>query len=205
MLEPYEVKVSRTVLRGERESDLPDLPDLSIHIGAFLLGHKYIQEAIMEIILIKESGTNCYIIKKKDDWLLIDVGVNSEKLIEAINKKGLSFKNLKLIVITHAHSDHAPPLVNFAWHQDFGPCPFKFLDVWLEDEVCIQIIQQSWEQPVCDEGDMSFRWFLKLNQLKQALRVWNRDHFGNIFYKVKEAENRLSCVQGLLDDNFSVE
>jgi hypothetical protein len=25
---PYEVKVSRTVLRGERESNLPDLPDV---------------------------------------------------------------------------------------------------------------------------------------------------------------------------------
>ena len=27
VLEPYEVKVSSTVLRGERDSNVPDLPD----------------------------------------------------------------------------------------------------------------------------------------------------------------------------------
>jgi hypothetical protein len=35
VLEPYEGKLSRTVLRGERESNLPDLLD---HMGLILRG-----------------------------------------------------------------------------------------------------------------------------------------------------------------------
>jgi len=37
-LEPYEVKVSRTVLREERGSDAPFLPDKSVVIGT--IGNK---------------------------------------------------------------------------------------------------------------------------------------------------------------------
>jgi len=33
VLEPYAVKVARTVLRGERESNLPDLLDNCVLIG----------------------------------------------------------------------------------------------------------------------------------------------------------------------------
>ena len=35
MLEPYEGKLSRTVLRGERGSNTPDLPDRSYNIGRY--------------------------------------------------------------------------------------------------------------------------------------------------------------------------
>ena len=37
LLEPYAVKVARTVLRGEGISDNPDLPDNSQHFGQVLL------------------------------------------------------------------------------------------------------------------------------------------------------------------------
>ncbi len=32
LLEPYEGKLSRTVLRGERDSNIPDLPDHTINV-----------------------------------------------------------------------------------------------------------------------------------------------------------------------------
>ena len=92
--------------------------------------------------------------------------------------------------------------MDFAQPHAFGPCPFKFLDVWLEDAACLQVIKQSWVHPVADNGDMSLRWFLKMTRLKKTLKAWNKEHFGNIFDNVKKAEERLAIVQRVLDDNF---
>ena len=63
--------------------------------------------------------------------------------------------------------------------------------MWLEDDTCLQTIKHSWEKQVEDEGDMSFKWFLKSIRLKEDLRKWNKVQFGDIFVKVKEAKENL--------------
>ena len=42
-----------------------------------------------------------------------------------------------------------------------------------------------------------------MKRLKNALRVWNKDHFGNIFDNARKAEENLACLQGSLDDRFN--
>ena len=101
------------------------------------------------------------------------------------------------------HFDHAPLLLYISKPDVDGPWPFKFLDVWLEDGGCLSVIKNSWVAPVCDEGDMSFRWFLKLKRLKGDLRDWNRNHFGDIFEKVKVAAEKLKVAQTNLEAAFS--
>lgn len=64
----------------------------------------------MEIITIKPGGANCYILKSKKDWFLIDVGNNIRKLVQIVNSYGLDFEDLKLVIITHFHSDHVGAL-----------------------------------------------------------------------------------------------
>ena len=39
-----------------------------------------------QIISIKPGGANCYIVRNKKDWILIDVGTKLEKLNEIIIK-----------------------------------------------------------------------------------------------------------------------
>ena len=112
---------------------------------------------------------------------------------------------VKVTNLPRSHSDHAPILVDVAKPHDFGPTPFKFLDVWLDDATCLQVIKQSWVSPVVGYGDMSLRWFLKLSRLKKTLKIWNKEQFGNIFDKVKKAKERLANVQRNLDENFCSE
>ena len=112
---------------------------------------------------------------------------------------------VKVTNLPRSHSDHAPILVDDANPDDFGPTPIKFLDVQLDDATCLQVIKQSWVSPVVDYGDMSLRWFLKLFRLKKTLKIWNKEHFGNIFANVKKAKERLANVQRILEENYSIE
>jgi len=64
----------------------------------------------MEIITINPGGANCYILKSEKNWFLVDVGNNINKLLQIINSHGLNFEDLKLVIITHFHSDHVGAL-----------------------------------------------------------------------------------------------
>jgi len=49
MLEPYEGKLSRTVLRGERESNLPDLLDRTVLVyGGSLINYSNLRVKVRE-------------------------------------------------------------------------------------------------------------------------------------------------------------
>ena len=55
----------------------------------------------IEIIKVGELETNCYILEKNNNILLIDPGDESDKIIDKINDK-----KLIAILITHNHFDH---------------------------------------------------------------------------------------------------
>ena len=54
-----------------------------------------------------------------------------------------------------------------------------------------------------DGGDFSFRWFLKMRRLKEVLRGWSKSSFGDIFAKVKEAEEEVKLAQEIVDGSYS--
>lgn len=60
----------------------------------------------MEIITIHLENVNVFLLKKDSDCILIDAGVDGdgETILDEIAKRKL---NLKYIIITHAHYDHA--------------------------------------------------------------------------------------------------
>jgi hydroxyacylglutathione hydrolase len=62
-----------------------------------------------EIIPIKLSMVNCYLIKNDDDYLMIDTGFSLQRraVKTALSRAGCRRGNLKLVVITHGDSDHA--------------------------------------------------------------------------------------------------
>lgn len=79
------------------------------------------------------------------------------KLDKCLLSDHYQYVRVKVSHLSRANSDYAPLLVSISKQDDSGTHPFKFLNVWLEDEACIRVIKQSWEQPVMDVGDMSFR------------------------------------------------
>lgn len=63
------------------------------------------------------------------------------------------------------------------------PRSFKFQSMWIGRKDFLDVVKSSWEAPVDEFGMLWF--YLKLRRLKQALREWNRDKFGNILLKAK--------------------
>ncbi len=66
-------------------------------------------QQIIRIPILPFSMVNAHIIRGEGGCVLVDAGTpDSEKKIEqALSRHGLSLKDIKLIVITHAHTDHA--------------------------------------------------------------------------------------------------
>lgn len=64
---------------------------------------------IIRIPILPFGMVNCFLIQEAEGCILVDTGLpgSESKIKKALNKCGLSFKDIKLIVITHAHVDHA--------------------------------------------------------------------------------------------------
>jgi len=64
---------------------------------------------IIRIPILPLSMVNAHLIKSESGCILVDAGIpGSERKIERVlGQHGLSFKDIKLIIVTHAHTDHA--------------------------------------------------------------------------------------------------
>ncbi|RVW27486.1 Transposon TX1 uncharacterized 149 kDa protein [Vitis vinifera] len=75
-------------------------------------------------------------------------------------------------------SDHFPVLLEGgSWRR--GPAPFRFENMWFKVEGFKDLIR-SWWQGIEVRGSAGFRLSAKLKELKQKLKVWNREEFGNL-------------------------
>lgn len=66
-------------------------------------------QEIIRIPILPFNMVNAHLIKSDDGGVLVDTGIpGSERKVERmLHQQGLSFKDIKLIVVTHAHTDHA--------------------------------------------------------------------------------------------------
>ena len=75
-------------------------------------------------------------------------------------------------------SDHFPVLLEGgSWRR--GPAPFRFENMWFKVEGFKELIR-SWWWAIEVSGSANFRLSAKLKELKQKLKVWNREEFGNL-------------------------
>jgi hydroxyacylglutathione hydrolase len=65
--------------------------------------------SIIRIPILPLSMVNAHLIKSESGCVLIDAGIpgSEHKIERVLLRQGLSFKDIKLIVVTHAHTDHA--------------------------------------------------------------------------------------------------
>ncbi|VFQ92434.1 unnamed protein product [Cuscuta campestris] len=104
-----------------------------------------------------------------------------------------SFEDLALTHLPRANSDHKPLLLFCLDTPPYGAKPFKFLNAWTQHDSFLATIQASWSSTPTIGGMRGL--VLKLKTLKLALKDWNSSHFGNIFLKLKEAEEIASKAQ----------
>ncbi|RVW81972.1 Transposon TX1 uncharacterized 149 kDa protein [Vitis vinifera] len=75
-------------------------------------------------------------------------------------------------------SDHFPILLEGGGLRR-GPSPFRFENMWLKVEGFLDLVR-SWWREIEVRGTTSYRLAAKTKELKQKLKVWNREVFGNL-------------------------
>ncbi len=73
----------------------------------------------MEVIKLTYKSTNCYLIKSNNCWIMIDAGWPDTitQLLKLLKQKDINIKDIKYLIVTHFHPDHAGLAQNL---KDFG-------------------------------------------------------------------------------------
>ncbi|GKV37516.1 hypothetical protein SLEP1_g45542 [Rubroshorea leprosula] len=82
-------------------------------------------------------------------------------------------------------SDHCPILLRHK-KVNWGPKPFRFFDIWLEQKECRELIRKAWEQANI-QGWAGFQLKEKLKITKEALKKWSKSFVPEIDNRIKKA------------------
>ena len=98
-------------------------------------------------------------------------------------------------------SDHSPLLIQC---QATGPPirpSFRFQSMWVRHHTFLQEVDKNWSASTGERGMLNLQ--IKLGRLKKCLKVWNKTVFGNIFVKLKQAEEDAQDALKLFEQNPS--
>ncbi|XP_026435155.1 uncharacterized protein LOC113332872 [Papaver somniferum] len=79
--------------------------------------------------------------------------------------------------------------------------PFHFMDMWIEDPTCRDIIANFWSVNVI--GSLAYKLKAKLPSTKKGLRDWNKSSFGNIQTNISTTREEIVDIQTSNHTNFS--
>ncbi|XP_073031339.1 uncharacterized protein [Primulina eburnea] len=105
---------------------------------------------------------------------------------------GDHFHSIRIQHLPRTVSDHCPLLASAPIFAR-GPSSFRFQSMWIRHHGFLQTVRLNWHLP-CHLTGMP-RLFAKLKRLKNHLKWWNRDVFGNIFDKINEAEKLVRLAE----------
>ncbi|VFQ87108.1 unnamed protein product [Cuscuta campestris] len=111
------------------------------------------------------------------------------------------FLNLSLDMLSKGNSDHRPLLLKCSLSPLSGHKPFKFLNMWTSHHSLEAIIKNFWDNNKTYNGMQGLA--NKLKELKSVLNNWNREVFGNIFQKIKDAEACAKTTQTFYESHPS--
>ena len=96
-------------------------------------------------------------------------------------------------ILDRNFSDHYPILLR-AKIVDWGPKPFRVLDCWLKDKTFQNIVIGSWSSTqLMGWGGYSLKQ--KLKKLKERMKRWNKEQFGDTAKKVQQLHNELNNLE----------
>ncbi|KAL3655055.1 hypothetical protein CASFOL_000841 [Castilleja foliolosa] len=102
------------------------------------------------------------------------------------------FPMASVLHLTPIASDHSPILLTTA-PESIPRTPFKFENMWFEDNICYDTVDRSWKKPVT--GSPPFRLHSKIKNVKADLKEWNTNQFGNCPFKAKEVKDKIAALQ----------
>ncbi len=101
--------------------------------------------------------------------------------------------NSQQFVFNRSISDHCAVILKEV-SVDWGPKPFRFLNVWLKDSRFKEFVSSSWSAYKITGGGI-FVFKEKLKKLKADLKVWDREVFGDVNQASKEIQKKVRRVR----------
>ncbi|GAU35943.1 hypothetical protein TSUD_394910 [Trifolium subterraneum] len=96
-------------------------------------------------------------------------------------------------------SDHFPLLLDFQLTTTTFVSNFKFMRMWANHQDCRNIIADCWNSDIV--GCPMFILSHKLKLLKDKLKIWNKESFGNVHDHVNTAAQNLQHIQDQIQQN----
>jgi len=90
-------------------------------------------------------------------------------------------------------SNHSPLLLSHRTPLLAKNLPFKLESMWLYHVSFAKVVENSWAVTCCENPQ--FVMAQKLKILKQHLKIWNRDTFGQLKARIAEADNSVLACQ----------
>ncbi|GLT56373.1 hypothetical protein SLA2020_294170 [Shorea laevis] len=89
-------------------------------------------------------------------------------------------------------SDHCPIMVKTT-AADWGPKPFRVFDAWQQHPQFRKAVEDKWKE-INVEGYAGYRCLQKLKKLKDFLKGWNKEVFGNMEIQFKNAAEKVEMI-----------
>lgn len=90
-------------------------------------------------------------------------------------------------------SDHSPGVISIFEGRYHGPPPFKLCNFWVNEPDFMDIVRQSWMEPM--HGNPMMVLVNKLKRLKNVLIKWKNDRFKKFSEQVLTAKSSMDEVQ----------
>ncbi|XP_024636247.1 uncharacterized protein [Medicago truncatula] len=120
------------------------------------------------------------------------------------NQLWLNFcSTMSCSTLTKLSSDHFPLLLEFQYNECNFKSHFKFMKMWSLKDDCRSLIANSWNANVI--GCPMFVLNKKLKILKENLKVWNKNCFGNVQTMVRDAEKKVNVIQTKIQNDGHTE
>jgi hypothetical protein len=97
------------------------------------------------------------------------------------------------LILPFVVSDHKPISLSFLSPQNFGPLPFRFNQLWLDNPAISPLVTNVWTTPF--SGSPNFVWESKLKVVKHSLKEWVKNSFIPPQQEKKEKIEQLRRVQ----------
>lgn len=98
-------------------------------------------------------------------------------------------------------SDRSPLLFSHNSNPSLKNSPFKFEEMWLTHSSFKYVVERSWSVPI--RGNPQYKLAQKLKSLKDNLKAWNIETFGQLKINISEAEAATLQAQSVHDEQPS--
>lgn len=104
-------------------------------------------------------------------------------------------------VLTQGGSDHWPISLHIDNTTKRKGSPFRFERMWISHPTFSKQVESWWKEEIGMNGSKMYKFAIKLRNLKDKLKSWNKGSFGDVFEKWGRLELELAQVEANLQMN----